>query len=96
MENNNRNQDKNKKNNWTGVIICLAVALGTFLVFSLMNSQVKNATNKEITYDQFLQMLADGNVKSVTIKSNELEIEPVAQVNSLYDISYYTGLITMD
>jgi ATP-dependent metalloprotease FtsH/HAD-superfamily hydrolase, subfamily IIB len=96
LENNNRNQDKNKKNNWTGVIICLAVALGTFLVFSLMNSQVKNATNKEITYDQFLQMLADGNVKSVTIKSNELEIEPVAQVNSLYDISYYTGLITMD
>lgn len=96
MENNNRNQDRNKKNNRTGVIICLIVALGTFLVFSFMNSQVRNATNKEITYDQFLKMLEDGNVKSVTIQSNELQIEPVAQSNSLYEMTYYTGLITMD
>lgn len=96
MENNNRNQDRNKKNNRTGIIICLIVALGTFLVFSFMNSQVRNATNKEITYDQFLKMLEDGNVKSVTIQSNELQIEPVAQSNSLYEMTYYTGLITMD
>ncbi len=96
MENNNRNQDRNKKNNRTGIIICLVVALGTFLVFSFMNSQVRNATNKEITYDQFLKMLEDGNVKSVTIKSNELHIEPMSQGNTLYEMTYYTGLITMD
>ena len=72
------------------------VALGTFLVFSFMNSQVRNATNKEITYDQFLKMLEDGNVKSVTIKSNELHIEPMSQGNTLYEMTYYTGLITMD
>ena len=94
MDKNNRNQDK--KNNRTGIIICLLVALGTFLVFSFMNSQVKNATNKEISYDQFLQMLEDGNVKSVTITSNELEIVPQTQQNSLYQMTYYTGLITMD
>jgi len=96
LDNNNRNQNRNNKNNRTGIIICLIVALGTFLVFSLMNSQVKNATNKEITYDQFLQMLEDGNIKTVTIKSNELVIIPVAQQDSLYEITYYTGLITMD
>jgi len=61
-----------------------------------MNSQVKNATNKEITYDRFLKMLEDGNVKSVTIKSNELHIEPISQGNNLYEMTYYTGLITMD
>ena len=61
-----------------------------------MNSQVRNATNKEITYDQFLKMLEDGNVKSVTIKSNELHIEPMSQGNTLYEMTYYTGLITMD
>lgn len=96
MENNNRNQGSDKKNNRTGVIICLIVALGLFLVFSIMNNQVKNATNREITYDQFLQLLEDGNVKSVTITSNRLEITPVSQSNTLYQTTYYTGLITMD
>ncbi len=96
MENNNRNQGSDKKNNRTGVIICLIVALGLFLVFSIMNNQVKNATNREITYDQFLQLLDDGNVKSVTITSNRLEIIPISQSNSLYQTTYYTGLITMD
>jgi cell division protease FtsH len=96
LENNNRNQGSDKKNNRTGVIICLIVALGLFLVFSIMNNQVKNATNREITYDQFLQLLDDGNVKSVTITSNRLEIIPISQSNSLYQTTYYTGLITMD
>ena len=96
MENNNRNQGSDKKNNRTGVIICLIVALGLFLVFSIMNNQVKNATNKEITYDQFLQLLEDGNVKAVTITSSRLEIIPVTQSNTLYQTTYYTGLITMD
>ena len=61
-----------------------------------MNSQVKSATNKEITYDQFLQLLEDGNVKIVKITSSELEITPVSQNNTLYQTTYYTGLISMD
>ena len=93
---NNKGRNDNKKNNRTAIIICLIVALGTFLVFSFMNSQVKSATNKEITYDQFLKMLEDGNVKSVTLTSTEVKITPVAQNNSLYAITYYTGLISMD
>lgn len=102
MENNNRNQGNDKRNNRdnrsnrTGIIICLAVALGLFLIFSFMNSQVKSATNKEITYDQFLQLLEDGNVKAVKITSSELEITPVSQNNTLYQTTYYTGLISMD
>ena len=102
MENNNRNQGNDKRNNRdnrsnrTGIIICLAVALGLFLIFSFMNSQVKSATNKEITYDQFLQLLEDGNVKIVKITSSELEITPVSQNNTLYQTTYYTGLISMD
>jgi len=61
-----------------------------------MNSQVKSATSKEITYDQFLQLLEDGNVKTVKITSSELEITPVSQSNTLYQTTYYTGLISMD
>ena len=63
MDNNNRKDEQNKKNNRNGIIICLVVAIGVFLVFSFMQRQVKSATNKEITYDRFLEMLEDDQVK---------------------------------
>ena len=72
------------------------IALGTFLVFSFMNNQIKSATNKKITYDQFIDMLEAGTVESVVLKSNEIEITPKAQQNSVYNITYYTGIINMD
>ena len=96
MDNDRRKQGPDKKNSRFGIIICLIVALGTFLIFSFMNNRVESVTNKEITYDEFLTMLADGNVKSVVITSNELEITPMTEENSLYQIKYHTGLITMD
>ena len=96
MDNNNRKDEQNKKNNRNGIILCLVVAIGVFLVFSFMQRQVKNATNKEITYDRFLEMLEDGQVKSVVLTSNEIKITPVTQQNALYKMTYYTGLINMD
>ena len=82
MDNNNRKDEQNKKNNRNGIILCLVVAIGVFLVFSFMQRQVKSATNKEITYDRFLEMLEDGQVKSVVLTSNEIKITPVTQQNT--------------
>ena len=96
MENNNNRQDPKKSQNKRSVIICLVAALGMFLVFSFMNSQVEKASNKEITYDQFIKMLEDGQVKEVVLSSDKLEIIPVAQGSTLYEITYYTGIISMD
>ncbi len=96
MENNNNKQDQKKNQNRRSIIFCLVVALGMFLVFSFMNSQVQKASNKEITYNQFLKMLDDGMVKSVTLKTDRIEITPKTQGNSLYQITYYTGIISMD
>lgn len=96
MDNNNRKDEQNKKNNRNGIIICLVVAIGVFLVFSFMQRQVKSATNKEITYDRFLEMLEDDQVKSVVLTSNEIKITPVTQQNTIYKMTYYTGLINMD
>ena len=61
-----------------------------------MQRQVKSATNKEITYDRFLEMLEDDQVKSVVLTSNEIKITPVTQQNTIYKMTYYTGLINMD
>lgn len=93
---NNGNEDPNKKENRRNVIICLVIALGVFLVFSLMNRQVEKASKKEITYDQFLQMLEDGEVKSVVLSSDRITITPENQSNNLYKMTYYTGIISMD
>ena len=64
MDNNISNQNRNQNNNNMGnnfgrgqnrksMVLCLIVALGIFLVFSLMNRQVEKARDKEISYDQF-------------------------------------------
>ncbi len=92
----NNNDDQKKKQNRRSIIICLMVALGMFLVFSFMNRQVKNATHKEITYDQFLKMLDDGQVNSVELTSSQINITPKNSSDSLYQITYYTGIISMD
>ena len=96
MENNNNRQDPKKSQNKRSIIICLIAALGVFLVFSFMNSQVEKASNKEITYDVFIKMLEDGIVKEVVLSSDKIEIIPVSQNSGLYEITYYTGVISMD
>ncbi len=96
LENNNNRQDPKKSQNRRSIIICLVAALGMFLIFSFMNSQVEKASNKEITYDQFIKMLEDGQVKEVILSSDKLEIIPVSQGSTLYGITYYTGIISMD
>lgn len=92
----NPENDPNKRQVWRNVIVCLLIALGMFLVLSMVNKQIDKATNKEITYDQFIEMLDDGEIESVTLASDRIKIKPKTQKNSLYDVSYYTGIISMD
>lgn len=96
MENNNNRQDPKKSQNKRSIIICLIAALGVFLIFSFMNSQVEKASNKEITYDEFIKMLEDGIVKEVVLSADKIEIIPISQGSGLYEITYYTGVISMD
>ena len=52
-------------------------------------------TQKEITYDTFLDMVEDGKVKSVEFSNNTIQITPKNEKdNPLYSISmYYTGYV---
>lgn len=96
MDDNRQNKEPEKKPNKTGLIVCLLIALGTFLMFSFVSKQINNAQNKEISYDAFLKMLDEGKVESVVLKSDRLEITPVSEGKSLYKVKYYTGLISLD
>lgn len=94
MENNNK--EPKKEQNYKSIIICLIAALSVFLIFSFMNSQMEKASKKEISYDEFIKMLDDGQVKEVVLSSDKVTITPKAQSSELYKITYYTGIISMD
>lgn len=92
MENkpNNKKPGSSSRN---GIIICLIAAVILYMMYSYMKNLVEQTTNQEITYNKFLEMLDEGEVKSVKIKSDRIVIEPKVQENSAYDITYYTGIV---
>lgn len=97
--NNNQNDKNNKKKKWgINIAICVVAAMLALFLISFVNNQIKNATQKEITYDKFLSMLEKKEIKSVEIRysSNMLYIEPSKQENKFYEVTYYTGYVISD
>lgn len=89
---NNGNNGKPPKNGQT-IVIFLIVSLLTLVVINLFNGMMKDSTEKEITYNQFMQMVENGEVSKVTFKSSEIVIVPKAQPIPGVEITYYTGRI---
>ena len=63
-QNNNRN-GKGTKNGQT-ILIFLVISLVVLLLVNFMNGILKDSTEKEITYNQFMKMLENGEVDKVT------------------------------
>ncbi|HEX3022899.1 MAG TPA: ATP-dependent zinc metalloprotease FtsH [Lachnospiraceae bacterium] len=91
MENKNNNK---KKNNKSALVITIIATICVYLIFSFMSNQLKESSQIEITYGEFLQMLENKEVKSVKMNSNQITIEPKKEKsNGLYTITYYTGYL---
>ena len=88
-ENGGNNNGGNNRNGMTIMVFVLAALLVLFLT-SLLNSCAKDATNKEITYSEFIDMVEKDKVESVTFTSNRINIIPKSE-NKLYRITYYTA-----
>jgi len=94
---NQRNKKNNKKStNKNGIIICLIGAVIIYLMFSYMSNMVRESTNKEISYGQFIEMIEEDNIEKVDILSDRFVITPKNQPTTMYDITYYTGRIEGD
>jgi len=65
--------------------------LVTLVCFSLFTNMLQD-NSSEITYDKFIDMVNNDEVKSVTLQSDNLTIVPKKQVNPYQEISYYTNL----
>ncbi len=91
MDNNNK-PNKNGTPNKMVIIITLVSALVIWYMFWTFTEQIKNSTNKEITYDEFTQMLEERKVKEVLVKNdNTIVITPKDEAENGLDITYYTG-----
>lgn len=76
------------------VIILIIAALITFIGISWLNGLVKDATYKEVTYDEFLKMIDSGEIGKVSFESDRILIEPVKQNNAMgVKYTYYTGYL---
>lgn len=88
---NNQNNNNNPKNKQT-IMVFLIVALVVLMIMSFFNNMVEGSTMKRITYDEFLIMLDNKEVKSVYLDSDKIIITPKAQASQLVEIKYYTGI----
>ena len=87
-----RNQDPNRnKKNHQSILAFLICLLVTLVCFSLFTNMLQD-NSSEITYDKFIDMVNNDEVKSVTLQSDTLTIVPKKQVSPYQEISYYTNL----
>ena len=87
-----REQDPNRnKKNHQSILAFLICLLVTLVCFSLFTNMLQD-NSSEITYDKFIDMVNNDEVKSVTLQSDNLTIVPKKQVNPYQEISYYTNL----
>ena len=99
MENENDNRNKNNgkmPKNMQTIIILVISGLLMLMLISFMNTWIQGATNREISYDDFIEMLEKGKVSSVSIQSDRIIIEPKEQVNAFTNITFYTGIAADD
>ena len=97
MNNNQQNGNgKSPKNNQT-ITILLIAALITFATVYFMKSTLASSSEEELTYNQFIQMVEDGQIESVAVGSSEIEIHPKSSVDGFSPLKrYYTVRMESD
>ncbi len=95
---NNGNGQNPKKQN---LLILLIAALISLLIISYFMRAVTGVTNQEISYNEFVTMIENGEIEKVTIDSSEIIIYPKVETpaNVFYTqpmMTYYTGKIEDD
>ncbi len=92
----NENNQNNQNNNQNGpkgprLVPMLIAALVVLLIVSYFTRALSSATNKEITYNEFIEMLDGGQVKSVFLDNDKIVITPVEEKA----LNPYIGRVTI-
>lgn len=95
QNNKNGNDNRGKKQGWLLVIV--STLLTGFIVLGMLQFS-QDATKKEISYSEFLEMIDKGEVEEVVFESQQYTIIPKKEkekTNILNNIriTYYTGIV---
>ena len=98
MNDNNRNDPKgnpNQNRNHSTILIFMIVTLVTLVLMSIVNRAMNDSTSMEITYDQFLDLLDQNLIDSVTVDTDKLTIVTKKQglASQGVEMTYFTGRI---
>ena len=88
-QNNNNNEDKKKPNGFNGMLGAIVVAVVLSIVFIMAFNNYKASGEKEISYNKFVEMLEDGNVKNVEIYDKKIKFTPIGDDVKTENVTYY-------
>ncbi len=96
--NSNNNSNQNGKNNGPRLAPMLVAVLVVLLIISYFTKALTNATTKEISYNEFIEMLDNGEVESVKLSSDKISITPISvdddnPYTAQVKITYVTGYV---
>ena len=87
MDNNNK---QNQNSNWQTITMLVVVALLTILIVGWMNSTVNARQRQELSYNEFVNMVENGKVESISVGSTIIEVKPKADdTNYSQQMKYY-------
>ena len=93
---NDKNSNNNKNRNQQTLLIILIASVALFVLLSYMRTLFNSATNQKITYDAFIEKVESGEIESVLISEDEIEITPKGQEKAYVPIKYYTVPVNDD
>ena len=85
---NNNPQNRNKKSQT--IIILIIAAIVTIFASSIMSSLLEDATTKEISYDEFIKKVEDGEVEKVVFSEGKIIITPKGDEDNYFNFTYWT------
>ena len=88
---NNQNRNNGKKPSGQNIGVLTVILLITVVVVSLMNSELKKRQTEQVGYEEFVQMIKDGEIEEVRFSGNRILITPKTS-STKYNrlIQYYT------
>ena len=80
---NNKKDDMNKKS----LLVMVVLAIAVMIIAQMLSGKSASASQKEVTYTEFMQDVKDGKVTKVELDSDRIYYEVKNQKN----VKYYTG-----
>ncbi len=89
QNNQNNNDNKKRPGGPNSILGAIVVAVILSIVFIMAFNNYRSAGEEERTYDEFIQMLEDGEVKDVEIYEKKIKFTPTFKDKNVENVTYY-------